>query len=113
MALIFTLVDIFGDGTVTFSVTAVIPESEALFWHGGERSLLLIRQHSDAGLRGPCITAKGGSALSQLTLFTYYYDGNSALFTMAHIPKKSLQLAIALTTLGYKKKGKKSSLLTL
>lgn len=52
VASIFALVDIYSNGAVTFSVAAVIPDFEALFWHWRKRFLLLIRQHSEAGLRG-------------------------------------------------------------
>lgn len=47
---------------------------------------------------GACITARRGSALWQFTLFSYYYDGNAALFTTAHASNRSLQLTIALST---------------
>lgn len=46
---------------------------------------------------GECITARKGSAVWQFTLFSCYYDGNAALFTTAHTPKRSLHLTIAQT----------------
>lgn len=66
------------------------PEFGSLLF-GSERSVFSCSSISTARPdRGACITARGGSALWQFTLFTCYYDGNAALFLSACSPKRSL-----------------------
>lgn len=73
---------------LALSVAAVIPYFQAVFWHL-EGSAFFCSSISTARQNwGTCITARGGSAMWQFTLFSCYYDGNAALFTTAHAPKR-------------------------
>lgn len=84
---------------MTFSVTAVIPHFEALFWHCEEHILLLIHQHSEARLRGIHHSQKRKCRVT-VHSFQLLLWWKCSLFTTARTPKKkkgSLQLTIAQT----------------
>lgn len=90
VTLIFASVDIYSDGSVTFSVTAAVPQSEAFVLAVGETFLShssISAARTDWGSR---FTARRGlRPVTVLLFFTCYYDGNAALFAAAHPPKRS------------------------